>query len=247
MLVAVDRRPWRVAEVKDVPADMWTDKTREAWLSWGRPDGWRSAPYVAILAPHPSGKPMHVEIRPLEHKSWWHALPEHYAVCAVCGELAPCKEITAEAAAKIVMQKFDRLANVLPGCCWSCSEPVTSRQASRVFLGPNVWMPIAGSDPAFHLRRRCVGAAACYEDDWVKAEPSRERSLLTLRCTGSLIWHGDGTAECFGANDSECPGWRAWHGQQMSCYVQTHGCPRKCDRTTHQGCGPGRRRRQATP
>jgi hypothetical protein len=124
---------------------------------------------------------------------------------------------------------------VLPGCCWSCAEPITSRQGFRVFLGPNVLLPTALDDPAFHTRQACREGARSYEEAWVRADPSRPRSLLTLFCEGTVIVHGDGSAECFGAKDSECPNVRARHRTSAACYYQSHGCPRGCSRSGHPG------------
>jgi hypothetical protein len=89
--------------------------------------------------------------------------------------------------------------------------------------------------PTFHLRRKCWGAAARYEEAWVTHEPGRARSLLTLSCSGTLIVHHDGTAECFGADGSDCPTVYARHRCYSACYLQSHGCGRDCPRAGHPG------------
>lgn len=237
-VIARDRRPYRVLEaVERRPVD-WSDNHRQAWEQAGMPDPWAGIPTVVVLQPLPSGAPVHVLVGPTAY-GWFHGLPEHYAVCVGCGELAPCHEVTARAEAKRIMERVDWLSSVLPGCCWGCGEPITARQASIVFPGDNLLLPTAPADPVFHARSACRSRAAAYEEQWVTADPSRPRSLLTLRCAGHLVVHHDGSAECFGAVESDCPDWRAQHRTYTACYAQTHGCPRACPREGHPGCRPG--------
>lgn len=239
-LIAVRREPYRVVEVRDVEPIDWADKHRDVWIKQGMPDPWILAPFTVVLQPLPSGRRQHVEVGPLV-SLWFETLPEHYAVCVSCGELAPCREVTAERAAVREMARFARLAAVLPGCCWACNEPVTSRQESVTFAGDNLLMPTAPPSPTFHLRRSCRGAAAHYEEMWVAADPRRPRSMLTLKCAGTLVVHGDRSTECFGAIESDCPDPRAAHQAYTACYVQSDGCPRGCTRDGHPGCGGVRR------
>lgn len=241
-LIAVDRQPYRVLDVRDVEPVDWEDEVRDLWVADRMPDPWWRAPFTVILQPLPSGRRRHVRVNPRVWTSWWQPLPEHYAVCVVCGELAPCREITAAAVAEHEMERFAKLAAVLPGCCWSCSEPITARQESVTFDGDNLLLPTAPPSPAFHMRRQCRGGAARYEELWVAADPRRPRSLLTLKCAGTLVRHADGSAECFGAVDSDCPDERAAHAVYTACYIQSHGCPRECPREGHPGAHARRRR-----
>lgn len=234
MLIAFDRKAWRVVEILERQPVDWSDRAREQWQGYGMPDPWRNRPYVCLIRPVSGGKAQHLGIEPW-HFGWWNALPEHYAVCVSCGELAPCTEFTAERAAQGEMKRFDTLAKVMPGCCWSCSEPITSRQKVYEFPGPNVWMPTAPDGVRIHQRRKCGHAAERYEEDWIKADPTRPRSLLTLRCKGSVVVHHDGSAECFGAEESDCPTVQARHVSYTACYAQSRGCPKGCPREGHPG------------
>lgn len=234
-LIAWNRRPLRVVEVRDQPPGDWDEKARDQWLEAGMPEPWHRAPFEVHVRPVGGGKRTMGIIQPW-HYGWARPLPDHYAVCVHCGELAPCREITAQRQARQEMAAFERLANVLPGCCWGCSEPITARQRAVTFPGENLLMPTAGPDVTFHLRRTCFGAAARYEERWVTADPRRPRSLLTLRCAGSVIVHADGSAECFGAVDSDCPSTHAWHRGWSACYAQTHGCGQGCSPVGHPGC-----------
>lgn len=238
-LIAYDRAPHRVIEARDVPAIDWPDEYRDAWVTSGMPDPWWRAPYYLILQPHPHGKRRHLLV-PGERRLA--LLPEHYAVCAVCGELSPCREITSQRSAEQVMERVEKLTRIMPGCCWGCGEPITSRQAVHAFPGDNLLMPTAPPDPVFHARSSCRSSAASYESLWVLADPSRPRSLLTLTCTGSVTVHGDGSAECVGAIDSDCPDVRAAHRSYSACFALSRGCPRECAREGHPGTRFRRRR-----
>lgn len=62
----------------------------------------------------------------------------------------------------------------LPGCCNSCYEPVSQRQKSVLFEGPNLRYPQLGEDTAvFHVREYCRWDARGYDEVWVKAAPGR--------------------------------------------------------------------------
>lgn len=172
-------------------------------------------------------------------RAWW-PLPEHYAVCHRCGDLAPCRAHTDAILAAEQAVRMERELRLLPGCCPACQEPVTSRQRSIVFEGEYVRNPLGPPDVAFHLRRECRGEAARYEEAWVRADPTRARSLLTLTCAGTVVVCGDRHAECFGADDQACPSIHARHRGYTACWAQTHGCGRQCGSHTH-GTRFGRR------
>lgn len=155
-------------------------------------------------------------------------------LCSCCGHPWPCLEADQQAQAVKEIKAAEREMQLMPGCCPACQEPVTSRQKSITFGGPNVRNPLA-EGPTFHLRRACRNDAARYEDLWVADEPGRARSLLTLRCEGTVIVHHDGTAECFGADGSDCPSVYARHRCHMACYIQSHGCGRGCAMHGHPG------------
>lgn len=218
-LVALRREVWRVVETRDVP-------------EIDREDGDTQDAYYVILVPHRGGKRRHVKAR---RRISWHVMDEHFPVCVECGEPYPCLHLDAKAAGERAGARLDKLASILPGCCWGCGEPITARQERMSFAGPNVWLPTAPDSPAFHLRRACYGSAVAYEDAWVTADPTRPRSLLTLKCQGTVVVHHGGDAECFGAVDSDCPTVYARHRAYTACFAQTHGCPRDCPREGHPG------------
>lgn len=155
-------------------------------------------------------------------------------LCSCCGHPWPCIEADQQDQAEREMKRAEKAMRLMPGCCPACEEPVTSRQRSITFGGPNVRNPLA-EGPTYHLRRKCYGAAADYEELWVAAEPGRRRSLLTLRCEGTVIVHHDGSAECFGAEESDCPSVYARHRGYSACYIQSHGCGRGCPASGHPG------------
>lgn len=231
------RKPVRVVMVDIVDSADWTDEERDAWQRAGMPDPWDRRPVRVRVAPVDGSAEFGYRVQPWHWASWWAPLPEHYAVCSACGELAPCQHLTAEWAAVAAVTAQDKQdVRLLPGCCPGCGEPITSRQHSVTFAGPNLLSPLAHDDPTFHLRRRCVTSAAHYEERWVAADPARPRSLLTLSCQGTVVVHHDGSRECFGAVGSDCPDGRAGHRGYVACYAQTHGCPKDCPREGHPGC-----------
>jgi hypothetical protein len=138
----------------------------------------------------------------------WFILYEHHAVCASCGELAPCREYIAardqDYAAAKAREKMERDLNILPGCCWSCGEVITQRQKHISFEGENVDLP-GGPPVHFHLREKCQGEARTYEKRWAALDPRRR---LRLSCLGKVIYHVDGF-EC--TEGALCSGEDAYH------------------------------------
>ncbi|MDF9717371.1 hypothetical protein [Nocardioides sp. ChNu-99] len=247
-LIAVDRRAWHVARVDDIadtdlsPDDAATLRTyKEAFRERVRP--------FRILLRRAHGEPHPAENKRGEasitvpvgyHPGFPTYTSDRVPLCSCCGHPWPCLLADQEAWAAKELARAEREMQLMPGCCPACNEPVTSRQRSITFAGPNVKNPLA-EGPTFHLRRKCRHGAAAYEELWVADEPGRPRSLLTLKCAGQVITHRDGTAECFGAVDSDCPSVFAQHRQYSSCYTQSHGCPRpECDRSDGHlwGCTP---------
>ena len=215
-LIEIDRKVWRIIEVRQVPVIDWDDDDREYWdrtfgdavdpvaIRRKRPESeeaWDRRPLNLILVPVAGGKRHHLRVRPYAIRRDTYVLSPHYPVCRDCGEPWPCREleITAEVGREAV--KLAKLEKILPGCCWSCGEPVTRKQASVGFDGENLLLPGA-PPPVFHLRRKgqCRFAAQSYEKRWVAAVEGRR---WRLQCPGSQIRHVDGD-EC--TEDPYCPG-----------------------------------------
>lgn len=228
-LIALNRQPYRVRDIIDIPPESWSDRARSHWTESGSPTPWGRAPFEMHLTPAQGHEELVARVEPW-HRAPWHTLPEHYAVCASCGELAPCRGHREELEAAEGMRRLERDLRLLPGCCPGCQEPITTRQRVIAFPGVNVLLPTGEENPRFHLRSACRAAAERYEDAWVRADPTRKRSLLTLRCAGSVVVHSDGSRECFGAVESDCPSVYAHHNGMSMCWTQSHGCPRECPR-----------------
>lgn len=242
-LVAFRRTPWRVIAVDDVESNDWDDRTRDEWLALGMPDQWHYRPFRVRVESPAGGDRGSMTVH-----SWnsitWQILPEHYAVCVSCGELAPCLAHTAMKQAERAMVRVEREMQLMPGCCPACQEPITKRQESKTFPGENLLLPFGDPDVTFHMRSACRGGAEQYEEMWVRADPTRSRSLLTLFCEGHIIVHHDGSAECHGAPD--CPTVYARHRSYSACYTQSHGCGRGCSPVGHPGCRIARPKSAAT-
>lgn len=238
-LVAFDYRAWEVMHVKvrDFDADdLERDNDyREQYRNEMRP-------YSVTLrrvhgAPHDrenSRQEIGLGIRAFSHGGFDAYKDGRVPLCSCHGHPWPCADADQQVQAEKEIKVAEKALNLMPGCCPACEEPVTSRQKSITFGGPNVKNPLA-EGPTYHLRRQCRDGAAAYEEKWVNAEPGRQRSLLTLRCAGTVIVHGDGSAECFGADGSDCPSVHAWHRGATACYLQSHGCGRGCSRQGHPG------------
>lgn len=238
-VVAYDRRAWEVRHVSDADP---TPEEQKRLSHYRQPYRDQASPYKVTLrrlhgAPHEnenSAGDLGVRVR----AAAYNPLPAYpngrVPLCSCCGHPWPCLEADQQAQAAKELKRAEKALRLLPGCCPACEEPVTSRQKSITFGGPNVQNPLA-EGPTFHLRRKCYAAAADYEEMWVAAEPGRRRSLLTLRCEGTVIVHHDGTAECFGANGSDCPTVYARHRGYSACYIQSHGCGLGCSTVGHPG------------
>ena len=224
-IIRIQYQAWRVLEIREVDED---DPDRG-------PLDMSFTPYELIvekLTGEGAGQHHGAIIRR------WHRfqdLGEHYPVCSKCGEVPPCREEEQEKYAKQQSEELEKALRIPIYACPACSDPITTRQKTHHFPGPNLLNPLAPDGVTFHARRKCVGSAARYEEKWVRADPTRERSLLTLRCSGVLTTHGDGTAECHGRNGEDCPTVYAQHRGWQACYVSSHGCPRGCSPQGHPG------------
>lgn len=215
-LIEADRKAWRIVEVRAVPVVDWDDTDREYYERLAchpcnpapppAEEDWDRRPLYLIAIPADGGKRHHVKIRPYRAPRAAWVLSPHYPVCKDCGELWPCREVEIVQEIDKQAAKLAELEKILPGCCWSCGDPVTHKQGSIRFEGDNLLLPGAPS-PVFHLRRkgRCLSDAHGYEKRWIAAEEGRR---WRLQCPGKLVRHVDGD-EC--SEGPLCPGGNASH------------------------------------
>lgn len=230
-LIVSGRKVWAVREARLVPVIDWDEADRERYeaerdraaraaqagrpfppdgrLNPGSEEEWAGRPLYLILVPASGGKRAHVKVRPYRAFRVY-VLHPHYPVCRECGEPWPCPELDIKREVDRQSAELARLEKVMPGCCWCCGEPVTSRHKSVVFEGENLLLP-GGAAVVFHLRRRSAGGVSClsaaigYEEKWVPAEGGRR---WRLSCPGNVVRHLDGQ-EC--SELGYCPGPGAWH------------------------------------
>lgn len=199
-IVIADRKPFRVREVREIPNDLWKDAFVNAWHAAGRPDAetWHNRPmdvHGFWETPDAEGRSCGVQA-PLGHM--WNVLPEHYSVCRLCSELPPCRHVHNERVMAHASERMDEVMAILPGLCHSCCEPITARQKSFTFPGPNLLRPDLGDNSAiFHTRSSCYGDLASYDKRWAAAEPERQRLFF---CEGTQTWHHGGSSECDNPN-----------------------------------------------
>lgn len=238
-VVAIDHRAWEVTHVIDAIPTAEEEARLNAYRAEYRE---KHLPYKVSLkrlhGPRHENENSRAEVGYRVPVGAFGAFPQYkdgrVPLCSCHGHPWPCLEAEQQRYAEAELAKAEKALRVLPGCCPACGEVVTHRQKSITFGGPNVSNPLA-EGPTYHLRRRCRQGAAEYEEKWVNDEPGRKRSLLTLWCEGTLIVHGDGSGECFGAQGQECPSVYARHRAHVACYYQTHGCGRECSRAGHPG------------
>ncbi|WP_147457223.1 hypothetical protein [Micromonospora pisi] len=175
----------------------------------------------------------------------------------------PCRAELEDREVTARLAEVEVFATRLPGCCWSCGEPISSRQRAVDYPGDNLDLP-GGPEARFHTRETCSGDAKRYELRWIAVDPRRERILTYPKCGGILVVHGDGSSECrsgpglAGDHESEpdCRGHLTHdHGAHAACYVgdaylarpeDMPGCPRGCSRQGHPGA-TGYRRPERRP
>lgn len=202
-LVIWRRRPCRLIEIRERPHADWPEAYREAWVKDGAPEPgkWWHRPMTVVIKVEgePDAKPLPL----LANASYgWTTLPEHYAVCRLCGELPPCTHVHNEKVMASAAKRMDHDMAIMPGCCHHCGEPITSRQKMIRFEGENLIRPDLGDDTAlFHARKACLAAAQRYDARWAQAEAGRRRKLY---CDGLARHHHDGTMDC--TEGALCPG-----------------------------------------
>ncbi len=202
-LIVWDRKPYRVLQLDERDPNDWPEKYTARWLEHGCPDPvtWSERPLMLVVRhePEPDAKPVHLLAR---GGHWWTRLPEHYAICRLCGELPPCRDVHTDAVMAVATQKMEGIMAILPGCCHACREPATKRQKTITFEGANLIRPdLPDGSVVFHLRESCRYAAESYDKRWAAAEPGRRGKL---HCEGRVRHHYDGTAEC--TEGAQCPG-----------------------------------------
>lgn len=197
-IIVLKREPYRVHEVTPRPHINWPEEYLAAWERAGRPDpeSWWPRPFAIAL-----GKVDDPESKNHWHfqaggSHYWTVLPEHYAVCRLCGELLPCRHEHTEAVMEHATAQMADVMSILPGFCHACKEPITRRQGSVRFEGENLIRPDLGDNSAiFHTRVSggCFDAAFSYDKRWAVAEAGR---FGKLSCPGSVVLHVGGTVEC---------------------------------------------------
>jgi hypothetical protein len=207
-----ERQPYRVVEIRERQTVDWPKPYQEAWIEQGMPEPatWHQRPIVIVLRDldQETAKPRHICGSAY---GTWYVLPEHYSICRLCHEIPPCTHVHTETVMERASERMAKEMAILPGCCHSCHEPITHRQKTVRFTGPNLIRPDFGDDSAvFHLRGKCLGGVEAYDKRWAKVTGSKCR----FHCEGHQMVHLDGSMTC--TELEECPGdvnhrSREWH------------------------------------
>ncbi len=200
-LIAYRHAVWHVDQV-DHPAPI-TDTDQAAWVKAGRPDPatpevWHGWPYIVHATwlagwrqKMPTGHLFRTRIRiparsgPYGKKWWIYPATNRWPRCSCCGWPMPCRQDIIDARAAAEMADLNRHLAKLPGCCWGCTEPITSRQNTVTYPGDNLDLP-GGPAVQFHTRTHCAGAARDYERRWLAADLARD-PVLTGAPAGTLL------------------------------------------------------------
>lgn len=167
VIIALNRRPYRVIEVREIDPANWTEEEQGTFVrrhgATARPEQWRQRPLVLVVDELPAGERKHARMRG-DRLNEWFILTEHYPVCVHCQELHPCRHMTTEAEVARGEAKLDKLTSIAPGCCWWCGDPITRRQKKVTFEGPNLLLPGGHTPVEFHGRSGCSTGVWSYED-----------------------------------------------------------------------------------
>lgn len=254
-IVPMDHAVWRITEVVDIPLSDTDRRKYDEQAAWtkGRlapAEEWDLRPFrvaaewVGGVKPEwvtPGQKVGSITVRSNQHRFWQVYPGGRWPQCSCCGEPMPCRAAITDVQVGAEMDRFTEMASRLPGTCWGCGNPVTSRQRSVTYPGDNLDLP-GGPTVRFHAAKDCRWKAEKYEARWLKANPGRARRLTWPDCRGHLFWHADGSSECVGGRP-DCEGHHTHnHGSQAGCRYMDDGCPRGCD--PHQSyCNPKRWKR----
>jgi len=164
-IIVLEGKPFRVDRIDEVPAERWPTRFVELWHRQGMPDAdvWDYRP--VDLSGHWQGPNADTRAYGVTVSAChiWHVLDEHYSVCNQCFEIPPCRHVHNEV---IVARAAARMAEDMelrPGLCHACREPITDRQKSVAFPGPNLIRPdLPEGTAAFHTRARCSDGLEAY-------------------------------------------------------------------------------------
>lgn len=238
-VVAQNHAVWRIVEVRDIRFDDDDQQKHREWQPRSGPvpaNEWQLRPF-AVSAEWVGGvmpawvnddqKVGSYAVRARHHVSWYVYPGGRWPQCSCCGEPMPCRASITDAQVAVEVAKFEAKAAILPGSCWGCGKPVSSRQRAVGFPGENLDLP-GGPPVVFHVSGDCTYLARTYEDRWRAADSSRARLVTWPYCRGTLFWHNDGTHECHGGHPS-CEGHGTHdHGSQAGCRYMDP-CPKGCD------------------
>lgn len=236
-LVAQKHAVWKILAIDDLPMTPEEQNSADSWMRYGPGGPWPNRPYRAsaqwvggvkpdwVTPDQDTGK---MVIRPDRYVSWRYYPDGRWPQCSCCGEPMPCRESLTDQRVDVELAKMVKFESRVPGSCWACGSPITSRQRSVAYPGPNLDYP-GGPTARFHARESCRYEAEKYEARWLEEDPTRARMLTWPYCRGRPYWHNDGSSECVGGRD-DCRGAETHnHGPQAGCRNMDGGCPRGCD------------------
>lgn len=112
-----------------------------------------------------------VRIRGGAYRVWDTYEEGRVPLCSCCGHPWPCLNFDATVEAQKTAEVMDKkLAKAgVPGTCYACGEPITTRQVSVTYPEDNIEL-IGYPGPRFHTRQACAGG-------WYEYERKRQQVL----------------------------------------------------------------------
>lgn len=233
-IVVYERYPYTITRIDPdaLPYQHWPQPFQESWRnentgtkSTDRPEQWERRPWRIDLEiiggartprnKRDNGRFAAVAASPT---TFWTVLAEHFSVCRICQELPPCRHAFREKLLKRQEAHLNKALNLMPGTCLACAEPISKRQKTIIFNGPNLIRPDFGNDSAiFHARRSCRSRVEDYDHKLTKATGVPGR----FHCPGNLTIHTDKSTDC--TQPETCPGREARHpGYEYHQHTQQH-------------------------
>lgn len=237
-VVALGHSVWEITAVEDIRLNAADRDDLTEWEKWRPGVEWKRRPFKATLKWLGGVRPdwlkdgedegtitAHSDSKSIT----WNVYDNgRWPQCSCCGEPMPCRAAITDAQVQHGMDKLAHLEAKMPGACWACGEPITTRQKAVTYAGENLDLP-GGPTVKFHTRQKCWFSAEAYEERWLAANPGQPRIITYPYCRGTLITHNDGTGECHDGHP-DCQGHLTHtHGNLSSCRFMDGGCPKGCD------------------
>lgn len=193
-VVAFEMRAWVVTHAADAELEE-EELARFAMERWEGDAYQKRLPYMLTLrrlhGPKYEGENNVQEVGfrvPAFNRHAWEKYDEsRVPLCSCCGHPWPCLNLDATVEAQKTAEVMDqKLAKAgVPGTCYACGEPITTRQGSVTYPEDNIEL-IGYPGPRFHTRQACAGGWYEYERKRQQVMPDAEPVYAPAQSTA--LW-----------------------------------------------------------